>query len=89
MRVPAPCATAGSAVRNQFVPTLRPGDVVVVDNLVAHKVAGVREAIESVGANVASLPPPSSGVHPLLHTLRMPKRCYDGMRSSLIEGQRV
>ena len=42
----------------QFVaPTLRPGDVVVMDNLAAHKVAGVREAIEEAGAEIASLPP--------------------------------
>ena len=35
----------------QLVPTLRPGDIVVMDNLSAHKVAGVRQAIEAVGAD--------------------------------------
>jgi hypothetical protein len=35
----------------QFLcPTLQPGDVVIADNLSSHKVAGVRQAIEAVGA---------------------------------------
>ena len=44
-------------VQQQLVPTLRPGDIVVLDNLSAHKIAGVRTAIEAVGARVAYLPP--------------------------------
>ena len=37
----------------QFLgPTLRPGDIVVMDNLAAHKVAGVRDAIEATGARL-------------------------------------
>ncbi len=44
-------------VQQQLVCTLRSGDIVVMDNLAAHKVAGVREAIEAVGAQVAYLPP--------------------------------
>lgn len=39
-----------------LVPTLRAGDVVCLDNLSAHKVAGVREAIERAGAEVLYLP---------------------------------
>ena len=39
-------------VQNVLVPTLRPGDVVVMDNLRAHKVSGVAEAIASAGASV-------------------------------------
>lgn len=54
-----------SYVRNQLVPTLRPGDIVVMDNLAAHKVTGVREAIESAGANVAYLPPYSPDFNPI------------------------
>lgn len=38
-------------------PTLRPGDIVVADNLSCHKVAGVRAAIEAVGATLRYLPP--------------------------------
>ena len=54
-----------SYVRNQLVPTLHPGDIVVMDNLAAHKVAGVREAIESAGATVAYLPPYSPDFNPI------------------------
>lgn len=52
-------------VQQQLVSTLRPGDIVVMDNLSAHKVAGVREAIEAVGARVAYLPPYSPDLNPI------------------------
>jgi transposase len=52
-------------VEQQLAPTLRPGDVVVMDNLVCHKRAGVREAIERVGANVVYLPPYSPDLNPI------------------------
>lgn len=44
-------------IEQQLVLTLRPDDVVIMDNLAAHKVAGVREAIEAVGAQLGDLPP--------------------------------
>jgi transposase len=44
-------------VEQVLVPTLRPGDVVIMDNLRCHKVAGVREAIEAAGASVLFIPP--------------------------------
>jgi hypothetical protein len=43
-------------VEQVLVPTLRKGDVVFVDNLPAHKVAGVPEAIEAAGATLRFLP---------------------------------
>ncbi len=52
-------------VRQQLVPTLRQGDWVIMDNLSAHKVAGVREAIEAVGAKVVYLPPYSPDFNPI------------------------
>lgn len=52
-------------VKNVLVPTLRPGDVVILDNLSSHKVAGVREAIEAVGATVRYLPPYSPDFNPI------------------------
>jgi transposase len=52
-------------VEQQLVPTLQPGDVVVMDNLAAHKVKGVREAIESAGARLAYLPPYSPDFNPI------------------------
>ena len=47
------------------MPTLRPGDVVVMDNLGAHKVDGVRAAIEATGAEVAYLPPYGPDFNPI------------------------
>ena len=44
---------------------LRPGDVVVMDNLSAHKVAGIRELIESSGARLLYLPPYSPDLNPI------------------------
>ncbi len=52
-------------VQQQLVPTLRAGDIVIMDNLNAHKVAGVRSAIESAGARVAYLPPHSPDLNPI------------------------
>jgi len=52
-------------VEQQLVPTLRKGDIVVMDNLSSHKVVGVKEAIESVGAEVLYLPPYSPDFNPI------------------------
>jgi transposase len=52
-------------VEQSLAPSLRPGDVVVMDNLSAHKVAGVREAIRAVGAGLLYLPPYSPDFNPL------------------------
>jgi transposase len=46
-------------------PQLRPGDVVVMDNLSSHKVKGVRERIESAGAELLYLPPYSPDLNPI------------------------
>ncbi len=46
-------------------PALRPGQVVVMDNLSAHKVAGVREPIEAAGCRLAYLPPYSPDLSPI------------------------
>ena len=48
-----------------LAPTLRPGDIVVMDNLPAHKVAGVRETIEAAGARLLYLPPYSPDFNPI------------------------
>lgn len=44
-------------VEQVLVPTLSQGDVVIMDNLPAHKAAGVRDAIEAAGASLLYLPP--------------------------------
>ena len=48
-----------------LAPKLRPGDIVVMDNLRAHKVEGVKEIIETAGATVLYLPPYSPDLNPI------------------------
>ncbi|WP_449343011.1 IS630 family transposase [Tautonia rosea] len=52
-------------VRRCLVPTLRPGDIVVMDNLSSHKTAEVRRRIEAAGAEVRYLPPYSPDLNPI------------------------
>lgn len=52
-------------VEQVLVPTLEPGDIVVMDNLPAHKPAGVCEAIERAGATLSFLPPYSPDFNPI------------------------
>jgi len=52
-------------IETYLCPTLRPGDIVVADNLSCHKVAGVRAAIEAVGATLRYLPPYSPDLNPI------------------------
>jgi transposase len=48
-----------------LAPTLSPGEIVMMDNLPAHKVAGVRETIEAKGATLRRLPPYSPDLNPI------------------------
>lgn len=52
-------------VEQVLVPTLRPGDVVVMDNLAAHKRPRVRAAIEGAGCTLLHLPPYSPDLNPI------------------------
>ena len=52
-------------VEQVLAPELSPGDIVVMDNLPAHKVAGVRQAIEAAGATLLYLPPYSPDFNPI------------------------
>jgi len=52
-------------VNRVLVPELTAGDIVIMDNLPAHKVAGVREAIEAAGARLLYLPPYSPDFNPI------------------------
>ena len=52
-------------VEQVLVPTLVPGDLVIMDNLPAHKVSGVKQAIEAVGATRLLLPPYSPDFNPI------------------------
>lgn len=66
-------------VEQHLVKVLRPGDVVVMDNLSSHKVKGVVEAIEAVGAEVRYLPPYSPDLNPIeLAFSKLKKLLRDG-----------
>lgn len=52
-------------IEKVLAPTLSRGDTVIIDNLASHKVAGVREAIEAVGAKLLYLPPYSPDLNPI------------------------
>ena len=52
-------------IEQVLVPELSPGDVVVLDNLAAHKVAGIREAVRAAGASLLYLPPYSPDLNPI------------------------
>jgi transposase len=57
-------------------PQLRPGHCVVMDNLAAHKVAGVRELIEATGARLLYLPPYSPDFNPI-------EKCWSQVKQHL------
>ncbi len=69
----APCAFDGPIngetfrawVEQFLVPALRPGDIVILDNLSSHKVEGVRTAIENAGARLLYLPSYSPDLNPI------------------------
>ena len=52
-------------VEQMLAPELRPGDIVIMDNLAAHKVDGIRKAIEARGAELRYLPPYSPDLNPI------------------------
>lgn len=69
----APCVIDGPIngrlffawVEQFLVPTLQPGDIVVLDNLGSHKGAAVRRAIRAAGAHLLFLPPYSPDLNPI------------------------
>ena len=52
-------------VRHVLAPTLRPGEIVVMDNLSSHKRAAARALIEAAGAELRFLPPYSPDFNPI------------------------
>ena len=74
-------------VEQVLIPTLKPDDIVVMDNLPAHKIAAVRAAIAAAGAQLFLLPPYSPDMNPIemafakLKTLlrQAPERTRDGL----------
>ncbi len=66
--VPAP-APAKAGVEQMLAPTLAPGDIVLLDNLRSHKVAGIAEAIAARHAQLIYLPPYSPDLNPIEQAL--------------------
>lgn len=72
-RIDAPCVLDGPIngvsftawVEQMLIPTLRPGDIVVLDNLGSHKGEAVRKAIRAAGARLLFLPPYSPDLNPI------------------------
>ncbi len=61
-------------VEQFLTPTLTPGDIVMADNLSSHKIAGVREAIETRGASLWFLPSYSPDLNPIEQVFSKLKR---------------
>jgi transposase len=69
-----------------LVPELRPGDVVVMDNLGSHKGAGVRVAIEAAGATLLYLPPYSPDFNPIENAFAKLKALLRKAAERTVEG---
>ena len=69
-----------------LVPDLRPGDVVVMDNLGSHKRPGIRAAIEAVGASLLYLPPYSPDFNPIENAFAKLKAMLRKAAERTIEG---
>lgn len=69
-----------------LVPTLSPGDIVVMDNLGSHKCAGVRQAIEAVGATLLYLPPYSPDFNPIENAFSKLKALLRKAAERTVEG---
>lgn len=66
-------------VRQHLAPALKPGDIVVMDDLSSHKAPGVKAAIEAAGAELRYLPPYSPDLNPIeLAFAKLKKRLRDG-----------
>jgi transposase len=72
-------------VNQILVSTLHEGDIVVLDNLSSHKVAGVEEAIASVGAKVFYLPPYSPDYNPIENVFSKLKTMLRKLKSRTME----
>ena len=63
-------------VRHVLGPTLKPGDIVVMDNLSAHKVSAIKSAITAQGAHLHFLPPYSPDLNPV-------EQCWSKIKTAL------
>lgn len=73
-------------VEKILAPELRPGDMVVMDNLAAHKVQGVRALIEAAGASLLYLPPYSPDLNPIEMAFAKLKALLRGAAERSVDG---
>ena len=73
-------------VSQVLVPELKPGDVVILDNLPAHKGSKVREAIEAAGASLVYLPPYSPDFNPIENAFAKLKALLRKVAERTVEG---
>jgi transposase len=92
-RIAAPCVFDGPIngasflawVEQSLVPTLSPGDVVIMDNLGSHKGRAIRAALRSVGAMLLFLPPYSPDLNPIEQVFAKLKTLLRKARSRTVE----
>jgi transposase len=72
-------------VEQVLVPTLRQGDIVILDNLPSHKVDGVQAAIEAAGAQLRYLPPYSPDLNPIEQMFAKFKACLRKIAARSVE----
>jgi transposase len=93
-RLTAPCVFDGpingesfrAYVEQQLLPALKPGDIVVMDNLGSHKSAAIRQMIKAVGARLWYLPPYSPDLNPIEQTFAKIKHWMRTAQRRTIEG---
>jgi transposase len=93
-RLTAPCVFDGpingesfrAYVEQQLLPALKPGDIVVMDNLGSHKSTAIRQMIKAVGARLWYLPPYSPDLNPIEQTFAKIKHWMRTAQRRTIEG---
>lgn len=91
--ITAPCVFDGpingvsfrAYVEQVLAPTLRPGDIVVMDNLGSHKSAAIRHAIRAAGARLFYLPPYSPDLNPIEQVFAKLKALMRKLRARTVE----
>jgi len=73
-------------VEQVLIPTLRPDEIVVMDNVPAHKIAAVRAAIEAAGAQLFLLPPYSPDMNPIEMLSPNSRRCCARLQNAHATG---
>jgi transposase len=73
-------------IQQHLTPLLRPGDVVILDNLASHKRVEARRAVEAVGARLVFLPPYSPDLNPIEQVISKLKRLLRSSKERTVLG---